>query len=290
MKKFICVIVICLLSITFAACESNSNLPNNNLLNKNTHAVNINNEKTFNYYFSFSASNNYSSNYNFGTNSSSKYGTKSTSTITVTPKLTGFVEYSGYVELKPETESENKSVKVLKNRRINIEYWGTTTDIYDVNNESQQNDSTISFNNINYKFYSADIVVTYHHEGVSGNKNLSYDTIFMTKYNYKSYLAIDIENKTYTTTTYADNDRYHRNPIYTYHYYQVFTVTPSSQIKGYKEFNNIKLIFDNGIIIELDALGKATYKSEEYSTQKSIPKLSNIVGCIDFYPPAIYEY
>ena len=310
MKKFFRVImiafVICLLSVLFVACASNSNLPDNNLPNDNTdngnqsgnitetdkytHTVKIDSENLFNYYFTFSATNNYTSNYNFGTSSSSKYGTKSTSTVTVTPKLTGFVDYSGYVELKPETENENKSTKVLKNRRINIEYWGATTDIYEVNNETQQNDDSISFIDINYKFYAVNIVITYHHEGLSGIPNLSYETILITKYNYKSYLTINIENKSYTTTTYAENDKYHRNPIYTYHYYQTYTIMPSSQIKGYKEFNNIKLTFDNGTMIALDALGKATYKSDEYSAERAIPKLSNIVGCIDFYPSAIYEY
>ncbi|MDE6060889.1 MAG: hypothetical protein K2G31_05405, partial [Clostridia bacterium] len=78
--------------------------------------------------------------------------------------------------------------------------------------------------------------------------------------------------------------------IYTYHYYQTYTITPSSQVKGYKEFNNIVLSFDNGVTIALDALGRATYKSDEYSVEKAIPTLSKIVGCIDFYPPAIYEY
>lgn len=309
MKKFfrtlILSLIVCILGISLVACANNSNLSNNDLpndsadnnhsenaieSNKYTHTVKIDNEKLFNYYFTFSATNNYSSNYNFGTSSSSNYGTKSISTITVAPKLTGFVDYSGCVELKPETESENKSAKVLKNRRINIEYWGTATDIYEISNETQQNDSTISFNDINYKFYAVDMLITYHHEGLSGNLNLSYETISMTKYNYKSYLTIKIENQSYCTTSYNENDYNHRNPIYTYHYYQTYTITPSTQIKGYKEFNNIQLTFDNGTVITLDALGKATYKSEEYSVEKLIPQLSEIMGCIDFYPPAIYEY
>lgn len=302
-RVFIIVFVMCVLSMSFVACASNSNLPDNDLPNdktdngnqqggfteidKYTHTVKIDNENLFDYYFTFSATNNYSPNYNFGTSSSSKYGTKSTSTVTVAPKLTGFVDYSGYVELKPKTESENKSAKVLKNRRINIEYWGATTNIYEVSNETQQNDDTISFNDVIYEFYTVDMVITYHHEGLSGNKSLSYETIYITKYNHKSYLTINIENKSYYTTSYNE---YGYNPIYTYHYYQTYTITPTSQIKGYKEFNNIKLTFDNGTIIALDALGKATYKSEEYSVERAIPKLSNIIGCIDFYPPAIYEY
>lgn len=113
MKKivriFIFVFVMCVLSMSFVACASNSNLPENDLPNdktdngnqqggftesdKYTHTVKIDNENLFDYYFTFSATNNYSPNYNFGTSSSSKYGTKSTSTVTVAPKLTGFVDY-----------------------------------------------------------------------------------------------------------------------------------------------------------------------------------------------------
>ncbi len=134
------------------------------------------------------------------------------------------------------------------------------------------------------------MVVTYHHEGLSGILDLSYERIFITKYNYKEYLTLKVENRSYTTTSYDKNDIYHRNPIYTYHYYQTYNITPSTKIKGYKEFNNIVLTFDNGVSIALDALGVATYKSEEYSTERPLPKLANIEGCIDFYSPAIYEY
>jgi len=303
MKKlltFAMIVVIGASSIgLMSACKntiSNDDLPtdDNSLENipetpNYTHSVKIDNEDMFNYYFTFSATNKYDSFYNFGTSSSSKYGTKSTSTITVTPKLTGFVDYSGFVELQAETESENKSSKVLKSRHINIEYWGATIDNYEVSNETQQNDSTISFNDVNYKFKSVDMTITYHHEGISGNTNLSYKTIFMTKYNYTSYLSVNIENQSYRTTSY-DKNNYYYDPIYTYHYYQTYTITTSSQIKGYKEFNHIILTFDNGIVIKLDALGKATYKSQEYSVEKATPKLSKINGCIDFYPPAIYEY
>lgn len=297
MKKFFRIImifcVLCILSVLFVACASDTNDNNSgNAVDPNeyTHFVNINNETLFNYYFTFSTTYSFDSNYNFGTSSSSQYGTKSTSTITISPKLKGFVHYSGFVKLKAETENKNISKKVLETRKIKIEYWGTTTDTYDISNETKQNDNSISFNNVNYSFYDADIVITYHHEGLSGIKDLSYETISITKYNYSSYFTIKIENNSNRTTTYNETDIYHRNPIYTYHYYQTYTITPSSQIKGYKEFNNIVLTFDNGISVALDALGTATYKSQEYNEEQPIPKLSEIKGCIDFYPPAIYEY
>ncbi len=280
-NSLLCILLFCLFCFTLTACVNN-----NESQNKNFHSIKIDTEELFNYYFTFSLTNTLNNHYTFGNN----IGTKSTSTISIIPKLTGFVDYTGYVELKAETKNETKSERILKNRRINIEFWGATTDIYEVNSETKQNDDTISFNDITYEFYASDMVITYHHEGLSGNNNLTYETISLTKYNYKSYLSISIENQSYRTTSYNDNDYNHRYPIYTYHYYQTYTVTPSSQIKGYKEFNNIKLTFDNGTTIALDALGKSTYKSDEYSAEKAIPNLSKIVGCIDFYPPAIYEY
>ena len=157
-------------------------------------------------------------------------------------------------------------------------------------NETEQHDNTISFDDINYKFYAVDIVITYHHEGLSGNKLLSYKTTNLTKYNYKSYLNIEIENHSYYTISYSDYDYNHRNPIYTYHYYQIYTVTPVTLLNGCVEFNNVKLTFDNGMVIALDALGKATRKSNEYAVEQAIPELSKIAGCIDFYPLAEYEY
>lgn len=322
-QKFICFIrivtisfMICVLSILLVACASSSNSPDDNInggnqsdnnlpddnigdnidgdsqneVDKHTHTVKVNNKNLFDYYFTFSLANDYLPNFDFGTSGSTKYGTKSTSAITVTPKLTGFVDYSGYVELKPETESNNKSTEALKNRRISIGYWGSATDIYEVTNETKQHDNTISFEDIDYKFYAVDIVVTYHHEGLSGNKLLSYKTIDLTKYNYKSYLNIEIENRWYYTISYSDYDYSHRHPIYTYHYYQIYTVTPVTQISGRVEFNNVKLTFDNGVVFVLDALGQATYRSTDYATEKAIPNLSNIDGCIDFYPPAEYKY
>ena len=326
-QKFICFIrivtisfMICVLSILLVACASSSNSPDdklpddninggnqsdNNLpddnigdksqneVDKHTHTIKVDNKNLFDYYFTFSSTNDYLPSFDFkkrGPYGSSIYGTKSASTITITPKLTGFVDYSGYVEFKPETESNNKSTETLKNRRIDIEYWGSATDLYELTNEMEEYDDTISFNDIKYKFYAVDIVVTYHHEGLSGNKSLSYETIYITKYNYKSYLTINIENKSYYTTSYNEYDYNHRNPIYTYCYYQTYTITLTSQIKGYKEFNNIKLTFDNGVVFVLDALGQATYRSTDYATEKAIPNLSKIDGCIDFYPPAIYGY
>lgn len=303
MKKFIrilfSIIIFSTLCISLIACDNNVSDDNKSPQIGNTHSVKINSEQLFNYYFTFDTTNEYLPYYNFNTNGPSKLGTNSTSTITISPKLRGFVDYSGYVILKANIEDENKServledqksARVLKDRKINIDYWGTATDVYNITNQDQRNDETISFNNVNYKFSSADIIITYHHEGLSGMPNLSYETIFITKYNFKSYLSITINNQSYYTTSYDDSDYNHRHPIYTYHYYQTYTVTPSTQIKSYKEFNNVVLYFDNGINIALDALGTATYKSSEYSLEKPIPSLSKIVGCIDFYPSATYEY
>lgn len=148
--------------------------------------------------------------------------------------------------------------------------------------------SKSTIKDVTYKYYSSEIIITYHHEGLSGMPNLTYETISLKKYNYKSYLTVNTENQSLRTIIYDENDKYHKNPISKYLYCQTYTFTSST--KCYKEFNNIVLTFDNGISIELDALSKATCICPGNSVEKPIPKLSKIIGCIDFYPPAIYEY
>lgn len=306
MKKFLrfslLSILLGVMFLTLFACHNNlagNNTDNNNFTNKlptnsNEHSVKIDTEQKFDYYFSFSYKEDHDYHFDFGKINGNKgsYGTRTTSTITITPKLTGFVNYSGYVILSAEHKegSVTKSEEVLKNRKIYIEYWGLATDIYTVNNTKEQNDDTISFSGIDYKFDSADIVITYHHDGLSGIPNLSYKSISITKYNYVGYLSLTIENNERRVATYNDNDYYHKNPIYVYYYWQTYDVKPVSEIHGEVEFNNIVLTFDNNFSLALDANGKASYRGINFITEQPIPKLTKIVGSIDFYPPATYEY
>lgn len=204
--------------------------------------------------------------------------------------MTGFVDYNGFVEFVPETDAENKSYHVLKSRKITVEYSGNTVSNYELTNETKTYDDSIYFGDVDYKFNNVNITITYHHEGLSGDKNLSYKTILLTKYNYTAYLNIDIKNESNYKITYDENDRYHHNPIYNYNYYQTYTIRPSGSIKGNREFNNVVLSFSNNVVIKLDALGFATFKSSEHSQELPIPKLSEVDGCIDYYPPANYEY
>lgn len=248
MKKFLriitTIITVCLLSITFTACAGNGNSENTNEQdNYTTHSVNINNEVLFNYYFTTATT-----------------SSTSDTTLTISPKLTGFVDYSGYVSFK----LYGYSPRIFQS---NFDYWGNSS-------------ITIpTSSNIEFQFISADIVITYHHEGLSGMPNLSYETVLITKYNYKSYLNVTVNNK--RTSTYTNQDGYQ--------YYQTYTVKPVSTRSGCKEFNNVVLIFSNGVSITLDALGETTYKTATYSTEPPIPILSEITGCIDFYPTVIYK-
>lgn len=291
MKKIIRYITvfsaICLLGLLLVACaDTDASVDNQaNTGRQQTHTVTIKSADLFDYYFSFSEEHKSSSNGVVGSSfldpindHSIPYGTtKSTSTITITPKLTGFVDYSGYVKLKATySGSETKSNEVLEKRYINITQLGKGTDVYTLNSATVS-DTTISFNDVTYEFYEADITVTYHHEGLSGNKRLSYKTIDITNYNYASYLSVSVYNKS------------EKNGSATI-YYQQYTITPSNQITGPVEFNNVKITFDNGITLALDALGRASYQSGYSDTETPIPNLVSIEGCIDFYPPATYSY
>ena len=129
-------------------------------------SVKIDTKKLFDYYFSYGSSSDFQSSHIFSDNNKSSYGTYSTNTITISPYLTGFVDYSGYVVFKPEYDSNDKSSKVLKNRRIDVDYWGSAIDTYVLTNETTQHDKTISFDGVTYKFYSANIVIKYHDEGI----------------------------------------------------------------------------------------------------------------------------
>lgn len=240
-------------------------------------SVKIDTKKLFDYYFSYGSSSDFQSSHIFSDNNKSSYGTYSTNTITISPYLTGFVDYSGYVVLKPEYDSNDKSSKVLKNRRIDVDYWGSAIDTYVLTNETTQHDKTISFDGVTYKFYSANIVIKYHDEGLSGDKELSFHSINITKYNYKSYLTIKIENRYM---------QYTNDYGYTYKYYQIYSIYPTRISVQCMEFNNITITFDNGISFTLNAIGKSEYRSENSDEKKSIPVLSSISGRIDIYPSA----
>lgn len=281
MKKIIRYIAvfsaICLLGLLLVACtDSQAESGNQTEFGQyRTHTVTINNKELFDYYFTFSETHesSFTKEYYLG---GKYYGkTTSTSTIVVTPKLTGFVDYSGYVELKATySGSDTKSNDVLKKRYMDIDTQGKATDVYTLDSTGTE-DTTISFGGVDFKFYRANITVTYHHEGLSGNKLYSYKTIDITNYNYASYLSVSINNN-YDSSTKL--------------YSQSFKIQPSSGITGPIEFNHVELTFDNGKTFALDALGRATYQTPDSASAIPIPKLVSVKGSIDFYPPATYTY
>lgn len=286
MKKIIRYIAvfsaICLLGLLLVACaDSQVEFGNQTEFGQyRTHTVTINNKELFDYYFTFSETHKSSFTETYHNAYYGKYYGKmsSTSTIVVTPKLTGFVDYSGYVEFKATYSGSNtKSNDVLKKRYMDIDTQGKATDVYTLDSTGTvtSDDTTILFGGVDFKFYRANITVTYHHEGLSGNKLYSYKTIDITNYNYASYLSVSIDNK-YDSSTKL--------------YSQSFTIRPSSGITGLIEFNHVELTFDNGKTFALDALGRATYQTYDSASAIPIPKLVSVKGCIDFYPPATYTY
>ena len=209
-----------------------------------------------------------------------------TSTITVTPKLSGgFVEYSGYVIMQADSGKYEKDKSILTDRRIQIDYWGSGKSI--LNSPKDQSGDKYDFNNVEFSLKTVDITLTYHDEGASGNPLLKYDSISITKYNYWYYFSVTIELKSVSQISYAENDKSQRNPIYTTYYYYDYTVEKSSEIKGLYEYNAVSLSFNNGKTIVLGADGNAHYiEKERLKIAAEKPEIINIEGKIYFYPSA----
>lgn len=244
-----------------------------------THTVAVTDQESFDYYFSLSASNNLSNRYYF----EDSIGTRAVSTLTVTPKLSGFVSYQGYVKLQPVTVDTTKSPEVLQVRDVDLDYWGDGTNTYVTENRTQTNDETISFENVKYVFESADIMITYYHEGLSGDDTLTYRSVFLTKYNYKEYISVVVKEYSeyeYNETT-GQNER---------QFYQSYDIYPTSQLKGHREYNHIVLKFTNGLTLRPDANGRVQYARKIDEESQQLPQLSDIDGCIDIYPSATVAY
>lgn len=258
---FICVLCICMLACSVVACKDKEEetQEDNIAEDTSTHTVSVNTAELFNKYFSYQVSHPLYS---------------STSYISVDSKLKHFVEYSGYVVFVATCEDENKDAALLKDRTVNLNSYGEGEDVYEVGNNSSY---TNIFEGISYKIRSVEITMTYHHEGASGDSDLSYQSVSLTNYNYRQYFNIDIS---------INETTQNREQVY---YTRVY-VTPMVALDGLYEFNNVVITFNTGITIKPDALGAVDYCSEYSSTKPATPVLTGISGNIDFYPPATYEY
>lgn len=270
MKKSVIIVaiimVIGLLACCTIACEDKSTetLPDDTQEDSYTHTVKINTAEKFNHYFSCNI-----------TSSNPYYSDTVKSTIKISSKLKGFVEYSGKVSFSASSEEEGLSEQVLKERTVSIDSYGDGEDIYELTKD-RYNDNSISFSSVSFSVKSVDITLIYHHDGASGNKELTYQSISLTNYNYREYLEVEITNRISTS---SEEEQY-----------QQILISSVNSLNGLYEFNNVILTFDNGITIKLDALGYAEYTGENMTETPRIPKVTGITGGIDFYPPATYEY
>ena len=184
MKKLIVTIAF-ILVITIVACgviackeKAEETQPDNTeTVPSNMHTVTIDTVEKFNHYFTYETR-----------VSEPYYGDTITSTITVTSKLKGFVEYSGEVLFSASSEKEDVSEQVLKERKLSIDSYGDGEDVYELTKDSR---NPISFSEVSFDVKSVNITATYHYEGASGNSALSYQRVSLTNYNYKEYVTLE---------------------------------------------------------------------------------------------------
>lgn len=253
MRKIIAIFLLAIMSIcVFAACQSNEDPLNDNSDNNYytddfedlDRTVNINTEKLLNYYFETDC---YKKSYS--RDCIYKFDSR----------LSGFIEFSGYIDVTVTLGGESLSA------RIELDSRKTLSDTISIGAFSSYG------NNIQVRYNDIDIVFSYHHEGQSGQTELSFKTIELTEYNYDSYLIL-------SKTSSSDEA-----------YYSV----RSKNVTGLFEYNNVKITLNNGITIDLFADGVGKYvipkenASDEFYEDAYIVKVS---GVIDFYPPATTGY
>lgn len=275
---FISSIVICLSTIGYGNTSEESSAPTTETIPQ-YRTRSIKTLDDFDKYFKFSTTSSYNSESKYSEKTSTYYyEVTSTSTITITPKLSGFVDYTGHVIFAAKSKN-NKPAIVMKNRGVFVDYWGSATDTYKVKDQSATYDSdqTLKFSDVEYYVSEADITITYHDEGLSGNTNLTYESIKLTKYNYTSYLNISV----------SEGREYYDKA---YHYTMNYKIMPSSNVKGPVEFIDTVLTFNNGISVNLDATGNTTRTGDVSLTSHNIPTVTDVSGNIDFYPPATLQY
>lgn len=254
MRKIIAIFLLAIMSIcVFAACQSNEDpLDDNSDNNVYTddsenpdRTVNINTEKLLNYYFE--------------TDCYKKSYYSRDCIYEFESRLSGFIEFSGYIDVTVTSGGESLSA------RIELDSRKTLSDTINIGRFSSYD------NNLQVRYNDIDIVLSYHHEGQSGQTELSFKTIELTEYNYDSYLIL-------SKTGSSDEA-----------YYSV----RSKYVTGLFEYNNVKITLNNGITIDLFADGDGKYvipkenASDEFYEDAYIVKVS---GVIDFYPPATTGY
>lgn len=228
MKKIIsviaCTMLILLCVCGFIGCANGTvnnapnspNTDNNSFVVPTTHTEHISNLADFEKFFTYS---------NVATQSTVKenYYSKGspaqtfcTLTINITPRITGFVEYSGNISFKIVANKDSTS-KGHNNEIITttLFYTGNTVIKKEYQSNIYRDDNVLlphkgelvpvgtysSYDNFqntySLEINSVDIVVTYHNEGLSGDYSQTYTTVNVTKYNYSSYLFGKLKNSAY---------------------------------------------------------------------------------------------
>lgn len=221
-------ILVCACLLCFVACSNENqqtehqqtepSVPDNPPAQviKTTHTQRITTATDFEKFFTYSNNATYSTYNDDPRKSDDASYTKSTLTINISPRIAGFVEYSGKVSFKIVANEE--STGGGHNNEIittNIFYTGETSMVKNYQSDIYKDESILlpHTGEINGVYFvhaytlevsSVDITVTYHHEGLSGDYSQTYHTINVTKYNYKSYLFGRLKNSAYYVTVKYD--------------------------------------------------------------------------------------
>lgn len=118
---FISSIVICLLTVGCGNTSEESSAPTTETIPQyRTRSIKTSDD--FDRYFNFSTTSSYKSDRKYSDKTSTYYNeVTSTSTITITPKLSGFVDYTGHVIFAAKSKN-NKPAIVMKNRGVFVDY------------------------------------------------------------------------------------------------------------------------------------------------------------------------
>lgn len=228
MKKIVTVIIVLILIVlcffTFTACINgvNNNEPspsdddNSLSITQATHTQHISTPTEFEKFFTYSNAETHS------TRQANYYAagdpafTDCKLTITIVPRVTGFVEYAGTISFRI-VASQDSTGGGHHNEIIATDIFYTGKTIFEKNYHSDtfKDDSILLphkgelgwstfVNTYTLEIYSVDIAVTYHNEGLSGDYSQTYKTIHVTKYNYENYLFGKLKNSAYYVTIQYD--------------------------------------------------------------------------------------
>ena len=247
-----------------------------------THSVNVTTAEEFKHYFGWMHTPTYD--YRVQDYESQTTISQSSSKLTVTPILYGFVEYSGTVTFRPTAESSAEKRSDTKvSRTLTLDYYGNAEHEMSFK-ANTTNDQTINMNSFEYEVESCNIVIIYHDEGLSGIPGLTYETITLTTYNYRYYITYGSQENTKNKTEIKNGQE-----IQVQYNYISYSFNKASNIVAPYEFVNTVITFDNGDSIYLRADGTGQLISKDFLPSEGSPIIIKVEGQINYYPPASYN-